>query len=122
LLPFFLSKQAAADSGIYINVNGRHAGGFKTNYAAAVRIPLFAGEIKMLTGKTVDVPCFLVIFISHNDSSGKSSIVLPPVSQAVQKGLAARHREERAAERTLEVREQREPKRNAADEPFSLAS
>jgi hypothetical protein len=41
--------------------------------------------------------------------------------QAVQKGLAARHREGRAAERTLEVREQREPKRNAADEPFSTA-
>ena len=41
---------------------------------------------------------------------------------AVQKGLDARHREDRAAERTLEVREQREPKRNAADEPFSTAS
>jgi hypothetical protein len=37
--------------------------------------------------------------------------------QAVQKGLDARHREDLAAERTLEVREQREPMRNAADEP-----
>jgi hypothetical protein len=65
MLSFFGGEKAAGHIRIYLNINRRHAGGFKTDDAASVRITLFIGNIKMLAGKTIDLLNFLISFISH---------------------------------------------------------
>jgi hypothetical protein len=74
LLLLFLRKQTASDSGVNININGRHPGGFETDNAAAIGMSLFIRDIKMLTGKTDDVLSFLIVVISHVPCPGKPSL------------------------------------------------
>jgi hypothetical protein len=69
VLPFFLNKKTALHIGIYVDINRGHPDGFKADNAAPIRVPLLIGNIKMFTGKTIDMLCFLSVVFGHKTCS-----------------------------------------------------
>lgn len=63
MAPLFANKKRAVHSGIFMDVNRRHADGFETHRAAAIGKFYLIGNIEVLTEKTINErTCFFIVF------------------------------------------------------------